>query len=292
MKYYGKITDNKDFVTKEYVDNHSGSDVKQPLYVGGTAPYHEEYAFWIDTSSTGGGLKYYNGSAWESVPVQGGSGAKLLTVGDTIKINNLYTDGRTGNDEFVVAGLGMDGTVKLISKFTVATLNPTMDEDQSPPIIYNNGATLMVQNFYNILSSSVKSAIMTSTTDYTEFWHIIEDDWETGEVIEWDETRHYQFTGQMNFLSYDILQSLSQQQLLKIFPHSSSSEKYVILGSRWEALSISGTYGSNYCVTTSASGAQITTGISFYGGGLGDSAQFRPVFNIDLSQVDWSAVQD
>jgi hypothetical protein len=42
--------------------------VAQVYYVGDTAPTNTKL-LWIDTNSTTGGLKYYDGSAWVHVPV-------------------------------------------------------------------------------------------------------------------------------------------------------------------------------------------------------------------------------
>lgn len=38
------------------------------FYVGSRAP-SDTKLLWIDTNSTSGGLKYYNGSSWVHVPV-------------------------------------------------------------------------------------------------------------------------------------------------------------------------------------------------------------------------------
>lgn len=41
----------------------------QPYVAGTTAPSNNKL-FWLDTTATTGGLKYYNGSAWVAVPFQ------------------------------------------------------------------------------------------------------------------------------------------------------------------------------------------------------------------------------
>ena len=53
--------------TKKYVDEHAGGGggISQVFYVGTTAPDNTNL-LWIDTAN---GLKYYNGSAWVTVPV-------------------------------------------------------------------------------------------------------------------------------------------------------------------------------------------------------------------------------
>lgn len=52
--------------TKKYVDEHAGSGgISQVFHVGTTAPDNTNL-LWIDTEN---GLKYYNGSAWVTVPV-------------------------------------------------------------------------------------------------------------------------------------------------------------------------------------------------------------------------------
>lgn len=50
--------------TKKYVDEHAGG-ISQVFHVGTTAPDNTNL-LWIDTAN---GLKYYNGSAWVTVPV-------------------------------------------------------------------------------------------------------------------------------------------------------------------------------------------------------------------------------
>ena len=53
--------------TKKYVDEHAGNGggIYQVFHVGTTAPDNTNL-LWIDTAN---GLKYYNGSAWVTVPV-------------------------------------------------------------------------------------------------------------------------------------------------------------------------------------------------------------------------------
>ena len=53
--------------TKKYVDEHAGNGggISQVFHVGTTAPDNTNL-LWIDTAN---GLKYYNGSAWVTVPV-------------------------------------------------------------------------------------------------------------------------------------------------------------------------------------------------------------------------------
>lgn len=51
--------------TKKYVDEHDGGGISQVFHVGTTAPDNINL-LWIDTEN---GLKYYNGSAWVTVPV-------------------------------------------------------------------------------------------------------------------------------------------------------------------------------------------------------------------------------
>ena len=51
--------------TKKYVDEHAGGGISQVFHVGTTAPDNTNL-LWIDTAN---GLKYYNGSAWVTVPV-------------------------------------------------------------------------------------------------------------------------------------------------------------------------------------------------------------------------------
>ena len=51
--------------TKKYVDERAGGGISKVFHVGTTAPDNTNL-LWIDTAN---GLKYYNGSAWVTVPV-------------------------------------------------------------------------------------------------------------------------------------------------------------------------------------------------------------------------------
>ena len=57
-----------DAVNKGYVDDAIAQALPAVYSVGATAPA-DTRLLWIDTNSTTGGLKYYNGSTWAHVPV-------------------------------------------------------------------------------------------------------------------------------------------------------------------------------------------------------------------------------
>lgn len=56
--------------TKNYVDNTTKPTAWKPFYAGATAP-SDKTQFWIDTTATTGGLKYWDGPSakWVTVPV-------------------------------------------------------------------------------------------------------------------------------------------------------------------------------------------------------------------------------
>ena len=58
--------------SKSYVDTQIANNIGSSVFVGSTAPEgtHKLGTLWIDTSENDGGLKYYNGSAWVTVPVR------------------------------------------------------------------------------------------------------------------------------------------------------------------------------------------------------------------------------
>lgn len=58
----------KHVVTKKYVDSTTKPSGWKPFHVGTSAP-SDTNQLWIDTTANTGGLKYWNGSAWVSVPV-------------------------------------------------------------------------------------------------------------------------------------------------------------------------------------------------------------------------------
>lgn len=64
----GAPAQSDDAVNKGYVDDAIAQALPAVYSVGATAPA-DTRLLWIDTNSTAGGLKYYNGSAWAHVPV-------------------------------------------------------------------------------------------------------------------------------------------------------------------------------------------------------------------------------
>lgn len=62
------IPDSGNLATKAYVQEQMATLVTDIWYYGSTAPSNTKL-FWIDSNTTTGGLKYYNGSAWVHVPV-------------------------------------------------------------------------------------------------------------------------------------------------------------------------------------------------------------------------------
>ena len=57
------------YATVEYVDNKVANVVSGVWHAGASAPSNTKL-LWIDTGTTDPGLKYYNGSAWVTVPVR------------------------------------------------------------------------------------------------------------------------------------------------------------------------------------------------------------------------------
>lgn len=55
--------------TNVYFADGTALAAKQ-FYVAQPTPPVDTKLLWIDTTPTTGGLKYYNGTAWKSVPVQ------------------------------------------------------------------------------------------------------------------------------------------------------------------------------------------------------------------------------
>ena len=62
------IPDSENLATKAYVQEQMATLVTDIWSYGATAPSNTKL-FWIDSNTTTGGLKYYNGSAWVHVPV-------------------------------------------------------------------------------------------------------------------------------------------------------------------------------------------------------------------------------
>lgn len=62
------IPDSENLATKAYVQEQMATLVTDIWSYGATAPSNTKL-LWIDSNTTTGGLKYYNGSAWVHVPV-------------------------------------------------------------------------------------------------------------------------------------------------------------------------------------------------------------------------------
>lgn len=62
------IPDSENLATKAYVQAQISNLVTDIWHYGSTAPSNTKL-FWIDSNTSTGGLKYYNGSAWVHVPV-------------------------------------------------------------------------------------------------------------------------------------------------------------------------------------------------------------------------------
>lgn len=62
------IPDSENIATKAYVNEALSSVVSDIWYYGNSAPSNTKL-LWIDSDSTTGGLKYYDGSNWVHVPV-------------------------------------------------------------------------------------------------------------------------------------------------------------------------------------------------------------------------------
>ena len=79
MKYLGKIEDNLDMVTKQYVDENGGSGGEDEVVIEGATPT-EDFKIWIDTSED------YDGDVVNIS--SGGTGAKTA---DTARANLFAT---------------------------------------------------------------------------------------------------------------------------------------------------------------------------------------------------------
>lgn len=63
-----QVPDAENIATKAYVDAAVADIVTDIWHAGTSAPANKKL-LWIDTNSSTGGLKYYNGSSWVHVPV-------------------------------------------------------------------------------------------------------------------------------------------------------------------------------------------------------------------------------